>query len=103
MCRFLVSLITILALAQSSASAAEPPAPTPLLSPEEQTQARKIYVAKCAKCHEFYEPSNYKSADWNTWMTKMGRKSKLSADQLALLRRYTETLRTSPPPVKVKQ
>ena len=55
--------------------------------------ARAIYVAKCAKCHQFYEPTNYAEPDWRKWMVKMNKKSKLKADQSGLLNRYLDTYR----------
>ena len=60
---------------------------------KELTTAQKIYVAKCAKCHRFYEPKNYSDAAWRTWMGKMNKKSKLKADQASLLTRYLDAYR----------
>ncbi len=85
-----------------AAKAAEPVAPANALTDTERHDTRKIYVARCAKCHEFYEPSDYSSKEWSVWMTKMGKKSKLTAEQLVLMRRYTDELRTNPPPATVK-
>ena len=79
----------MLGLVLLSAEAAE-------LSPKETADARKIYVAKCAKCHELYDPKTYTGPEWSDWMKKMGRKSKLKPEQLELLVRYTDTLR---PPI----
>lgn len=64
-----------------------------LLSPAQQKAARKIYVAKCAKCHEFKDPRTYKGPEWDKWMNSMSRKSKLKQDQDALLRRYLDDYR----------
>ena len=47
----------------------------------------KIYVAKCAKCHRFYDPTHYSQPDWVLWMEKMSAKSKLKAAQAELLNR----------------
>jgi hypothetical protein len=66
------------------------------LSPKDLKAAQKIYTAKCAKCHKFYDPAEYSQTDWDSWMQKMGRKSRLNAQQYALLSRYLDTLR--PPP-----
>jgi hypothetical protein len=63
------------------------------LTPKELAAARKIYVAKCAKCHRFYEPKEYSEADWRTWMEKMGRKSKLKPAQSEMLNRYVDEYR----------
>jgi len=55
---------------------------------------RKLYVAKCAKCHKFYDPAKYTDAEWAMWMEKMGKKAKLKPDQKEMLARYIEeTLR----------
>ena len=59
--------------------------------------AEKLYVLKCAKCHELYDPKKYSDADWNFWMIKMRKKSKLKPDQFDLILSYTETLRGAPP------
>jgi hypothetical protein len=64
------------------------PARAGQMSLNDAAAARKVYVAKCAKCHKFYEPKNYTDEDWDTWMDKMSRKSKLKADQEVLLKRY---------------
>jgi hypothetical protein len=63
------------------------------LTVKEAASVRKLYVAKCAKCHKFYEPKNYTDADWEVWMGKMSRRSKLKADQEEALRRYLEDYR----------
>jgi mono/diheme cytochrome c family protein len=49
---------------------------------------QKLYVAKCAKCHKFYDPAKYSEADWEMWMTKMSKKAKLKPAQEAELSRY---------------
>lgn len=64
------------------------------LSDKEIVAARKIYVAKCAKCHQFYEPRDYSVQDWEKWMAKMTRKSKLKDDQAQLLKRYLNAYRS---------
>ena len=66
------------------------------LSPQETRTAQKIYTTKCAKCHKFYDLAEYSQADWNEWLQKMGRKSKLNSQQYALLSRYLDTLRSGP-------
>ena len=58
------------------------------LTLKEAAAARKVYVAKCAKCHKFYEPKNYTDTDWEAWMGKMSKRSKLKADQEEALKRY---------------
>lgn len=63
------------------------------LTVQQRTAARKVYVAKCAKCHRFYEPTNYTEVEWLVWMEKMNKKAKLKADQAALLTRYLNAYR----------
>ncbi len=58
------------------------------LPPSKRTTAQDLYNVKCAKCHKFYDPAAYSEKDWELWMRKMSRKSKLKPDQEALLRRY---------------
>jgi len=52
--------------------------------------ARKLYVAKCGKCHKFYDPAKYSDEEWSRWMIKMSRKAKLTPDQESMLSRYIE-------------
>jgi len=54
---------------------------------------RKLYTAKCARCHKFYNPANYPDAKWREWMDKMSRKAKLKPDQKEILSEYLETFR----------
>ncbi|MFM1767574.1 MAG: hypothetical protein RJA22_103 [Verrucomicrobiota bacterium] len=70
------------------------------LQPRELSAARGVYVAKCAKCHQFYEPKGYTEPEWRTWMDKMNRKSKLKPDQAALLNRYLDAYRRGDLPGK---
>ena len=64
---------------------------------------KKLYVAKCAKCHKFYDPAKYADAEWATWMAKMSRKARLKPDQQALVSQYVEETLRAPrkaePPV----
>jgi cytochrome c5 len=84
--RVFVLLAAALAGAVSPASADE-------LTPKEAAAGRKVYVAKCAKCHKFYEPKGYKDADWRRWMESMSRKAKLKTEDDKLLRRYLDEYR----------
>ena len=74
-------------------SAAVSPAVADQLTVRESASARRLYVAKCAKCHKFHEPKNYTDADWEVWIGKMSRRSKLKADQEEALKRYLEDYR----------
>lgn len=74
------------------------PAGAAELSPGDVKEARRLYVVKCAKCHKFYEPTEYADAEWSDWMQKMSRKSKLKAAQEQVLTQYLETVRRSGTP-----
>jgi cytochrome c553 len=96
------SAALVLAVALVSCTSIKPgsgllPPPLPAgaagLSDNEIAQARDLYVAKCAKCHGFHHPAEYTETNWNYWMTKMSRKSKLQADEEQLLSRYLAAFR----------
>ena len=67
--------------ASASASARDPLA-----------EGRRLYVAKCAKCHKLYDPARYSDQEWKSWMLKMGKKAKLKPQQQEDLSQYTETI-----------
>lgn len=67
------------------------------LSVQELTEANNLYAAKCAKCHKFYHPTDYSQRDWEMWMRKMSRKSKLKLAQEELLTRYLAAFREGHP------
>lgn len=69
------------------------PAGAANFSDVEISRARNLYVAKCAKCHEFYNPANYTLKEWQSWMVKMSRKSRLDPEQEDLLSRYLAAFR----------
>lgn len=54
-----------------------------------------LYIVKCARCHQVYNPTDYSGADWRSWMTRMSKKAHLTADQAQLLSQFTDTLRTA--------
>ena len=66
------------------------------LSPASFSQARTLYLVKCAKCHELYDPHAYGEAEWQVWMVKMKKKSKLKNDQFELLTNYLSSVRAQP-------
>ena len=84
--RGFVFLVAALARAVSPAGADE-------LTPKEAAAGRKVYVAKCAKCHKFYEPKGYNGADWRRWMGSMSRKAKLKTEDDKLLRQCLDEYR----------
>jgi cytochrome c5 len=63
----------------------------------EIASARQLYTTKCARCHKYYDPSQYDDQEWQTWMRKMSKKAHLKADQQQLLSRYLETFRSAAP------
>ena len=54
---------------------------------------KKLYTAKCARCHKLRDPSRYTDEKWSFWMNKMRKKAKLNDDQYRQLATYVETLR----------
>ena len=80
-------------LAASAASAAG-------LSPQQVSDGASLYNTKCARCHKFYDPADYEEKEWNTWMKKMAKKSKLKPDQVESLSRYLGAFRTRATPKK---
>jgi cytochrome c5 len=67
------------------------------ISAQEVSDANSLYGAKCAKCHRFYHPTDYSQRDWDMWMRKMSRKSKLTPAQEDLLTRYLAAFRAPAP------
>src|SRR6187200_1032122 len=55
------------------------------MSSERAARARKLYALKCAKCHGFYDPALYSASEWNEWMMKMSKKSRLQPEQEELI------------------
>ena len=83
-------------LAFGLAGCASSPRATAAAPADPLVQGRQIYVAKCAKCHKFYDPAKYSDEDWQMWMTRMGKKAKLKPEQLEILSRYIEDTYRSP-------
>jgi cytochrome c5 len=86
--RFVMLLVVVSAAWPARAA---DPAPHP---------GRKLYVAKCAGCHELYDPAKYSREEWAEWLRKMQRKSRLSTNQIAALQEYADAARarTNAPP-----
>jgi hypothetical protein len=57
-------------------------------SPTDANRASDLYALKCGRCHKFYDPSAYSAEDWDVWITKMSRKSRLTAEQEKTLFEY---------------
>jgi hypothetical protein len=91
---------TLLLLLFIALAVGNPAAGADDLTVKEIGAAQKIYAAKCAKCHRFYEPKNYSDVDWRTWMEKMTKKSKLKEEQATLISRYLDAYRAGRLPGK---
>ena len=63
------------------------------LSAKDFEEAKHLYVSKCSRCHKFYDPSAYSDSEWQDWMEKMRKKSKLKPRQYDLVLQYTQGLR----------
>lgn len=85
-CRFAIVALGVFLAACSSLAGVE-------LSPAESRLAKKLYLSKCSKCHEFYNPGDYSEPDWRSWLQKMRKKSKLKPEQFDLLSRYLDGVR----------
>ncbi|HEY2952879.1 MAG TPA: hypothetical protein VGK40_09865 [Verrucomicrobiae bacterium] len=68
------------------------------LPSRELQAAQKLYIAKCAKCHKFYDPHSYGAADWDLWMEKMRQKARLKPEQFKALSAYLATVRSGKGP-----
>ncbi len=85
----LAALLVTVTLLAISTGATESPG----ISPRELKEAKKLYLGKCAKCHELHSPAAYTPMQWNDWLVKMSRTSRLNPEQEKMLKRYTELLR----------
>ena len=66
------------------------------LSPVHAQEARRLYDAKCLRCHKSYDPRAYSGRQWDSWMSKMSRKARLDTGQQDLLVRYLRAVRSTP-------
>src|SRR5882724_7668941 len=80
--------ISISALMALSLAGCAGPALAKDVSGAADSAGHKLYVAKCAKCHKFYDPAKYSEADWEMRMVKMSKKAKLKPEQEAEVSRY---------------
>lgn len=61
---------------------------------KDASAARKFYTTKCMRCHKSYEPADYPQPQWDSWMSKMSRKARLTPEQDSLLSRYLDAYRS---------
>lgn len=94
---------TDVAKAESSSRARTSPVPVVTLekaqaagiSVRELSEASKLYIGKCVRCHKSYEPAVYSQELWDSWMSKMSKKAHLSLEQENLLTRYLAAYRAN--------
>jgi mono/diheme cytochrome c family protein len=84
-----IELVLVLLLGLGITGCAEPVRAKDL-SENNTLAGQKLYVAKCAKCHKFYDPAKYSEVDWQIWMAKMSKKAKLKPEQQQAVSRYIE-------------
>lgn len=74
-------------------ASAPPPSDAAVPAVGEIKKGREVYMGKCAKCHQFYDPAAYNDVDWNHWMGRMRGEAKLNGDQADLLNRFLAIIR----------
>jgi hypothetical protein len=65
------------------------------LSVRQVQDAVALCAAKCARCHQFYDPAHYNQAEWDKWLGKMSKKARLKPEQQELLSRYLAAVRAA--------
>src|SRR5262249_5512286 len=84
-------LFCLLSLCGMALTGCTEPTPLPEAQGDETSIAKRLYVARCARCHKFYDPAKYSDEEWRKWMTKMSKKSKLTPEQSEILSRYIDS------------
>jgi cytochrome c5 len=79
--------------ARSTAAPEPDPSRTAGLPAAQVQTGKRIYEAKCARCHKFYNPADYDPAEWHSWMTKMSKKARLTAEDKSAVSRYLDLFR----------
>ena len=65
----------------------------PGITLEGATAGYKLYSEKCAGCHQLYHPDKYTIGQWNSILSKMFPKAKVSSkDQQKLIEDYVYAL-----------
>lgn len=49
---------------------------------------RTLYITKCSGCHSLYLPTQYSSSSWDTILTVMNPKAKVTNDEALRIRMY---------------
>jgi mono/diheme cytochrome c family protein len=65
---------------------------------DDMAAGKKLYTAKCARCHKFYDPTAYDDSKWNEWLGKMKQKARLNDEQYTKLSSYLQSLRIESKP-----
>lgn len=76
------------------------PVPRPTLADATRAQVtlaalergRELYVQRCGNCHQPYQPSEYKPADWPHHVDEMAERAKLGTDDHMLITQFLVTL-----------
>ena len=50
----------------------------PSMTTEKANNGHNIYVKRCSSCHHLHDPGKYTEKDWNTILTKMLPKAKIT-------------------------
>ncbi|MBI2428029.1 MAG: hypothetical protein HYV29_04415 [Ignavibacteriales bacterium] len=58
------------------------------LAIDELRDGRTLYVSKCSGCHSLYLPTQYSSSGWDTILTAMNPKAKVTEDEALRIRMY---------------
>jgi len=51
-------------------------------------EGKKLYKAKCNKCHELYKPKDYKVEEWKENLNEMKDKAELNKDEYEVILGY---------------
>lgn len=60
-------------------------------------QGRSLYLARCTRCHQPFEPREFPPEQWPREVTEMMKRSKLDATEAAGITRYLVTMSTLAP------
>ena len=87
-CCFLAGLAVMTAAATLLVPASGAADPT-----EAKPAARKLYEAKCLRCHKTLDPTIYEEMTWKRWLWKMKDKARLDNEEYGDLSDYLKGVR----------
>src|SRR5438309_9799456 len=64
------------------------------VSLEELNQGHDIYTSNCGRCHKLFDPTQFSDNKWESVLPDMGKKSKITDEQLAKVKNYIFSKRT---------